>query len=56
VPKTRSGKILGRAPGANELGQPVGDVSTMDEDWRRRQKTEDRTFGEKGNRSVWRHR
>jgi acetyl-CoA synthetase len=32
VPKTRSGKILRRVLKAKELGQPVGDVSTMEDD------------------------
>jgi len=32
VPKTRSGKILRRVLKAKELGQPIGDISTMDDD------------------------
>jgi acetyl-CoA synthetase len=32
VPKTRSGKILRRVLKAKELGQPIGDVSTMEDD------------------------
>jgi acetyl-CoA synthetase len=32
VPKTRSGKILRRVLKAKELGQPIGDVSTMDDE------------------------
>jgi acetyl-CoA synthetase len=32
VPKTRSGKILRRVLKARELGQPIGDVSTMEDD------------------------
>jgi acetyl-CoA synthetase len=32
VPKTRSGKILRRVLKARERGEPIGDVSTMDED------------------------
>lgn len=32
VPKTRSGKILRRVLKAKELGQPVGDISTMEDD------------------------
>ncbi len=32
VPKTRSGKILRRVLKAKETGQPIGDVSTMDDD------------------------
>jgi acetyl-CoA synthetase len=32
VPKTRSGKILRRVLKAMELGQPIGDTSTMEED------------------------
>jgi acetyl-CoA synthetase len=32
VPKTRSGKILRRVLRARELGQPIGDVSTMDDE------------------------
>ena len=32
VPKTRSGKILRRVLKARELGQPIGDISTMDDD------------------------
>jgi acetyl-CoA synthetase len=32
VPKTRSGKILRRVLKARELGQPVGDLSTMDDE------------------------
>ena len=31
VPKTRSGKILRRVLRAQELGQPIGDISTMDD-------------------------
>ena len=32
VPKTRSGKILRRVLKAKELGQPIGDISTMEDD------------------------
>jgi len=32
VPKTRSGKILRRVLKAKELGQPIGDTSTMEDD------------------------
>jgi acetyl-CoA synthetase len=32
VPKTRSGKILRRVLKAKELGQPIGDISTMEND------------------------
>ena len=32
VPKTRSGKILRRVLKAKETGQPIGDVSTMDDE------------------------
>ena len=32
VPKTRSGKILRRVLKAKELGLPIGDVSTMDDE------------------------
>ncbi len=32
VPKTRSGKILRRVLKAKETGQPIGDISTMEED------------------------
>ena len=32
VPKTRSGKILRRVLKARELGQPIGDISTMDDE------------------------
>jgi len=31
VPKTRSGKILRRVLKARETGQPIGDVSTMED-------------------------
>jgi acetyl-CoA synthetase len=31
IPKTRSGKILRRVLKAQELGQPIGDISTLDE-------------------------
>ena len=31
VPKTRSGKIMRRVLRAWDLGQPVGDISTMEE-------------------------
>ena len=30
LPKTRSGKIMRRVVRARELGEPVGDVTTMD--------------------------
>jgi acetyl-CoA synthetase len=30
LPKTRSGKIMRRVVRAKELGEPVGDISTMD--------------------------
>ena len=32
LPKTRSGKIMRRVIRAKELGQPVGDISTLEED------------------------
>ncbi len=32
IPKTRSGKILRRVLKAQELGQPIGDISTMEND------------------------
>jgi acetyl-CoA synthetase len=30
LPRTRSGKIMRRLVRARELGEPVGDISTMD--------------------------
>jgi acetyl-CoA synthetase len=32
LPKTRSGKIMRRLLKAQELGQEIGDTSTLDED------------------------
>jgi acetyl-CoA synthetase len=32
IPKTRSGKILRRVLKARELGQPIGDTSTLDDE------------------------